>query len=463
LTNRIVSGFLFTMLLLGMLMLTSDVHANALKLVDTIALDKEPHNIAVNEQTNLVYISVEDGIIVLDGNTRKIVTEIHLDHNTTYGLVVNPQTNRIFVSTSERVYVINGDTNQVMDEIAQNVYHENEIALNPVTNVVYIADPTHIKDTYDRIDAYEYVNITYLGYHWFINASINIPDSNVPLYVHAVHVAVNPRTNRIYATWSGNNTLYTIDGNTNTIVKTTHYVGDYSTIKGCNPFTNYVYFLGRAWDGETLENVTSSILGTFEAANSLYNRIYTIKSGTIYVLDGYTHEQLSSLRLSEIIINLAVNPKTGDIYALGDRKLFVLQEPVGPTTRTYTPYERKVEVSSNSSVSEFQFNGTTKQISFKVIGANGTNGFCNITFPNDLLWGTISIYKDGSFLVKDVDYTQTYNATHYTFHIIYDHSTHTMEILGTEAIPEFPITCMLLLFMAATLLGVIAYKRRYWH
>jgi len=85
----------------------------------------------------------------------------------------------------------------------------------------------------------------------------------------------------------------------------------------------------------------------------------------------------------------------------------------------------------------------------------------NITFPSDLLWGTISIYKDDALLIEGVDYARTNNGTHYSFHITYIHTAHTLRIVGTEAIPEFPLLIILPLFMIATLLAVIVYRRKH--
>ncbi len=72
---------------------------------------------------------------------------------------------------------------------------------------------------------------------------------------------------------------------------------------------------------------------------------------------------------------------------------YPLMSQNGTVTRQFAPYSKEVIVSSNSTVQEFSFNDTLKRISFNVTGADGTTGFCKITFPNDLLWGTISLYK----------------------------------------------------------------------
>jgi hypothetical protein len=116
-----------------------------------------------------------------------------------------------------------------------------------------------------------------------------------------------------------------------------------------------------------------------------------------------------------------------------------------------------VETLSNSSVSEFVFNGTA--IRFHVEGAAGTAGFCNVTIPSELMSGDFSIYRDGVLLTKDVDYTGTYNGTHYLFSITYEDSTHTIEITATTVIPEFSSLIMLTLLSLATLTIIIFEKK----
>ena len=119
-----------------------------------------------------------------------------------------------------------------------------------------------------------------------------------------------------------------------------------------------------------------------------------------------------------------------------------------------------IEIVSNSTISHFDFNQSLKQISFNVTcRLDGTTGFCNITIPKSLLWGEFSLFMNDSPLVESVDYAKTYNGTHYTFHITYIHSTYKIEVIGTNVVPEFPSFLILPLFMIATLLAVIVYRR----
>jgi len=119
-----------------------------------------------------------------------------------------------------------------------------------------------------------------------------------------------------------------------------------------------------------------------------------------------------------------------------------------------------VHATSNSSISDLEFNQSLNQISFNVKGFTGTTGFCNISIPQNLLWGEFSIYKNNSLLLRDIDYTQTQNGTHYIFYITYTHTIHVIEIRSTEVIPEFPSIMILPLFILVTLLTVVIYRRK---
>jgi hypothetical protein len=119
-----------------------------------------------------------------------------------------------------------------------------------------------------------------------------------------------------------------------------------------------------------------------------------------------------------------------------------------------------VTVDSNSAILGFEFNQTEKKLSLQVSGTTGTSGFCDVAVPSSLVWGTFTLSMDGYPLAEGTEYTQTNNVTHYIFHISYIHSTHTIEIVSSDAIPEFPALLIAPMFMAATLLAVVAYRRR---
>ena len=114
---------------------------------------------------------------------------------------------------------------------------------------------------------------------------------------------------------------------------------------------------------------------------------------------------------------------------------------------------------SNSTVSDLNFDQASKQLSFNVSGLSGTTGFCNITVPAELMSGDFTLYLDDALLVEGVDYTQSYNGTHYLFSVTYAHSSHVIELVSTEVVPDFAAWLFLPFLMFATLLGFALRKK----
>jgi parallel beta-helix repeat protein len=118
-----------------------------------------------------------------------------------------------------------------------------------------------------------------------------------------------------------------------------------------------------------------------------------------------------------------------------------------------------VDVLSNSTVSVFKFNVDQKSISFNVTGDEGTIGFCRVAIPKNLLW-----VDDGWTILVDsqlvTDYTKFEDENYTYLYFTYAHSTKTVTIRGTHVIPEYPLTLILALFMATTLIAVVVLKTK---
>ena len=87
-------------------------------------------------------------------------------------------------------------------------------------------------------------------------------------------------------------------------------------------------------------------------------------------------------------------------------------------------------------------------------------GFCRVAIPRELLW------CDDIF-----DWTVRVNGTsipiriqehaeHTYLYFTYSHSVQTVEVYGTQAIPEFSSVIILALFMTTTPLATIVYRRK---
>lgn len=116
----------------------------------------------------------------------------------------------------------------------------------------------------------------------------------------------------------------------------------------------------------------------------------------------------------------------------------------------------EITVISNSTVSAFEMNATQKTIGFNVEGGTG-KGFCRVDIPNHIVSGLWNY--NYTVLVDDETplYIRNWTESSLTYiYFTYQHSEHEVVI-----IPEFPSFLTLLLFITATLLTVIAYKRKH--
>jgi parallel beta-helix repeat protein len=114
---------------------------------------------------------------------------------------------------------------------------------------------------------------------------------------------------------------------------------------------------------------------------------------------------------------------------------------------------------SNSTVSAFTFDQTDKKIVFDVTGPANSTGHFNISIPASLLGDPWIVRLDGSDVTQKVAITQSQTLT--TIYLSYNHSSHTVQIIGTHVIPEYPTaTPLSLIILPTILLTVLAAKKR---
>jgi len=138
---------------------------------------------------------------------------------------------------------------------------------------------------------------------------------------------------------------------------------------------------------------------------------------------------------------------------------------VGRFNSFETPYNRQVNIISNSSISNFNLgllNSSHAFLSFNVEGQNETGGFCRIRIPKFLINGSYVATFDGT-IVTEPQFRELIPPSNETFeylYINYTHSNHSIEITGTTMIPEFPYLIVLSLFAIATVLTVMLHRRK---
>lgn len=109
---------------------------------------------------------------------------------------------------------------------------------------------------------------------------------------------------------------------------------------------------------------------------------------------------------------------------------------------------------SSSGLFNHTFSQPEKEISFDVI--TPYDNCYNVTIPVGFLAGDLTVLIDN--VSKDCILTK--NATHASLYFTHSHSTHSIKIKGTTAIPEFSLFRILPPLVITTLLAVIVYRRK---
>jgi hypothetical protein len=139
--------------------------------------------------------------------------------------------------------------------------------------------------------------------------------------------------------------------------------------------------------------------------------------------------------------------------------LTAFQQPI-----SYDGGKFNEHILTNSTVTNFAFNATAKQITFDVTGPSGSTGFCNVTIPRDLLNASAlsdwTVMLDGKTLTQG-EFSITENPEYVFVYLNYTYLEHLITIQGTQVLSEFqpdvlPIVLMILFAFAA----VIAVKQR---
>lgn len=116
-----------------------------------------------------------------------------------------------------------------------------------------------------------------------------------------------------------------------------------------------------------------------------------------------------------------------------------------------------VQVASNStSVTNLNFDEQNKKLSFTVQGDAGTKGVTEVTIPKSLLNGDLTVMIDGQAMTQS-DVVETADTdTETTLELNYHHSTHQIDIVGTNAIPEFGVMTSVALVVSVLTLVVVS-------
>jgi YVTN family beta-propeller protein len=246
--------------------------------------------LAVNPVTNKIYVanSSEDSVTVIDGAT-----------NTTATVSAGAFPSAVAVNTAtNKIYVVNtiGNTVTVIDGVTHQLATVNvgrapvAVAINPVTNKIYVANSDYIGP-----DNFTY-DCTVTEIDGLTNAATTILTGTLAGdQAPPTQLAINPVTNKLYATNSGSNNVTVIDGATNAITNVTT-LGIQPNALTVDSVTNRIYVANQQTgnleviDGATNKPTTLAVGGNpaSMAVNLVTNRIYVVNQndGTVSVIAG---------------------------------------------------------------------------------------------------------------------------------------------------------------------------------
>jgi len=369
-----------------------------------------------NLSTGLNYSTIQDAINAnetLDGQT------IFVDAGTYYeNVVVNKSISLIGAVSGSTIIDANGTGDAV--EMSNNVTLSGFTLRNGGDGIQGGGENCYISDN-------QIINNTY-GIN--LECSVATPTLDVITQNYIANSYVG-----IYAEESYNTTF-----TANTIVNSSNkgvnlFASEYNTFYNNNFINNSVQVFNWGESGEwpnTWDNGNSSGGNYWSNGENLYN-------------NGGNYWNNSNNINNDGFGNTPYNVGPYDVGNIDHYPLMGMFNSFNATP------QYSVETVCNSTISDFQFNGTA--LLFNVTGENGTTGFCRVSFPTALLNGTLTVFVNGT----EVPYTllPQSNSTESYLYFTYSHSTEQVTI-----VPEFPSFLILPLFFIATLLTVIFYKKR---
>ncbi len=99
-----------------------------------------------------------------------------------------------------------------------------------------------------------------------------------------------------------------------------------------------------------------------------------------------------------------------------------------------------------------------KKVSVTVEGQSGTKGVSHISIPKDMVSGEMQVMIDGQVVANDQVVVTKHTEAETEVEVNYQHSVHTIDVIGTQAVPEFGTIAGLIL--AVAIISIVAVSAR---
>jgi YVTN family beta-propeller protein len=319
-TKRAALGALIVVLVAAAFAPWHDRSSSAQSLTGTIPVGFAPFGVVVNATTNRVYVANQNGddVSVLDGATSTTLAMIPAP-GSPRRLALNEASNRLYVESGGSLHIVDGATNAVLTSVPLPAgCCGHTVAVNAATNRVYVtSNSTPSLTVIDGASGQILGPLTMdsLVTGVCVDASANrvfvatvagivtldgetsrvVSTMPTPAGFEAHAVAVNPSTNRLYATSSTDPRLLVIDTSGNSVVATiASFAGNPEVV--VNPMTNRVYTPGATGGLAIIDGATSSVITTLDlngativgiGVNPVTNTVYgaDINNSRVFVVD----------------------------------------------------------------------------------------------------------------------------------------------------------------------------------
>jgi hypothetical protein len=141
---------------------------------------------------------------------------------------------------------------------------------------------------------------------------------------------------------------------------------------------------------------------------------------------------------------------------------FVVASSSSTSVKSDGGEEFKVDIASNSTVSNVQFKQSEKMVTFKAEGETGTIGVTQVTVPKAMLSGEMVVMIDGKAVASDSNdvIVTSDTSAETTYEINYHHSEHDVSVTGTNVVPEFPLATLVMAGAVGSIVAVLAIARK---
>jgi YVTN family beta-propeller protein len=310
-------------LLLSLMLFVTISSFSQITVIDTIEVGEQLMGVAVNPQTNRIYVAGlgSVNVYVIDGSRDSVVAAIETGY-AAWEVCVNSQTNRIYLMHNYSLSVIDGVGDSVITTIDGLGYELEGVCVNPQTNRIY---------------AMGFVGELSNSRVYVIDGSTNLVIDSIEVGEGSEGICVNPETNRIYDVDVEGN-VYVIDGSVDSVIDIIEVEGNIREV--CvNPQTNRIYVTGGNFDNIfVLDGESNAVIDTIDVGDSpvsinvnpQINRIYVANrfSDDVSVIDGSKDSVIATVGVGHTPLGVAVNPQMNRVYVSchDDGTVWVLQD-----------------------------------------------------------------------------------------------------------------------------------------